>query len=169
MKKHLFLLPICFLLCLSGCATQSYRDDRTASEVLSEVERAVSSDATFHRAEEDYLSASAFEEDVERLRQQVTDWAVALSDRSDSYPDEIAVFHVGDRLDDRVQDVAEAVRRHGESLRLRLGDYFRMYAPTQLPKLENVSVKVCGRYVLLTVLDEQQTQAAQKAFEKALQ
>ena len=169
MKKRIFLLPICLLLCLSGCATPSYRDNRSAADVLADVERAMPTETPYRRAEDDYLSESAFGEDLDILQQQVMDWAVALSDRSDCHPDEIAVFRVGNTPNDRVRDVSDAVKRHGDSLRSRLGDYFRMYAPEELPKLDNVSVKVCGRYVLLTVLDEQQTQAAQKAFEKALQ
>ena len=166
MPKYTFILvPLCVIVCLSGCASAAYRDDRTASEVLSCVEQAIPTDTPYRRAEDDYVSASAFGDDLELVQQQVSDWAIAPSQRTDLYPDEIAVFHAAGNP----KQVAAALRRHGRSLTDRLSDYYRMYAPEQLPKLGNVSVKVCGRYVLMTVLDEQQTQAAHKAFEETLQ
>ena len=168
-KYSAFLSVLCLLLFLSACSPAAvYRDDRSAAEVLADVEKAVPSEAGYRSVEDDYLSPSTFGEDLTLLRSHVTDWAVAVSDRSDSNPDEILVFHVREATPEQLRAVTDAVRRYGESRRARLADYYRMYAPEQLPKLENLSVKVCGNYVLLTVLDEGQTKKAQAAFEQAL-
>ena len=169
MKSCAIPIFLCILLTLSACSTTAYRDDRTANELVSCVERAVPSEDGYRLVEPDYLSASAFGEDLDLIRTHVTDWAIALSDRSDTHPDEILVFHVKDGAPDTLRAVTDAVLRHKDRLRQRLGDYYRMYAPEELPKLESASVKVCGNYVLMTILDEQQTRTAHAAFEQALQ
>ena len=169
MKSYTIPLFLCVLLTLSACSATAYRDDRSAADLVSRIEAAVPTEDGYRPVEPDYLSASAFGEDLDLIRTHVTDWAIALSDRSDTHPDEILVFHVKDGAPDTLRAVTDAVLRHKDRLRQRLSDYYRMYAPEELPKLENASVKVCGNYVLMTVLDERQTQTAHAAFEQALQ
>ena len=168
--KTLHAIPIflCILLTFSACSTTVYRDDKTATELVACVEQAVPTESGYRSVEPDYLSPSAFGEDIDLIQTHVTDWAIALSDRSDAHPDEILVFHVPGGAPDTLRAVTDAVVRYKERLKQRLGDYYRMYAPEELDKLENASVKVCGNYVLMTILDEQQTRAAHTSFETAL-
>ena len=163
------LILCCLSVFLPSCSPSvTYRNDLSATELMTRVEVAAPSEAGYRSVEEDYLSPSTFGEDLDLIRRHVTDWAVAVSDRSDSHPDQILIFRTEGDDSNSLRAVTDAVRRYGEALQVRLGDYYRMYAPEELSKLDNLSVKTCGRYVLLTVLDEAQTKAAQTAFEQAL-
>ena len=160
-----------FMLCLCAALTacspaRTYRNDYTAAQLMNDLAEAVPSEAGYRAVERDYL-ASNLGDDAKLIEQHVTDWDVRVSDRSDAHPDQIMILHVND-ASDQLPAVTDAVHRYGEILQTRSRDYFRMYAPEEVSKLDNLSVKVCGNYILLTVLNEQQTAKAHAAFERAL-
>ena len=121
-----FVLFLC--IPLTACSTAaSYRDDRSAAELMTKIKAVVPSEAGYRSVESDYPD-SAFGDDADTIKRNVSDWSVLVSDRSDAYPDQIMILHV-DGASNQLSAVADAVRRYGDTQQTRSRDYFRMYYP----------------------------------------
>lgn len=160
----LLLSLACLLI---SCGSTEWRDDLSAGQAAGLVSAAVSGSAGGrHTADEDFISESSFGAGRAVLFEKTDSRVILLSDRSDVNIDEIGVFHVASAAD--VNAVRDVLKDYIASQKLRMKSLLESYNPTEIPKLDNASVKVCGQYVMYTILSAADTEAAQTAFEQAL-
>ncbi len=169
MKKHLhtavltLILTAALLLC--ACAGGSFRNDLTAADVADKLTAALPQTGR-HAVADDYISYSAFGEDKDLLLEKTDSHVILIADNSDMNIDEIGVFHVTSASD--VAAVRALLEEYTAAQALRWKDLLVGYNPGESPKLDHAGVKVCGQYVLYTVLSGADTETAQSEFEKLL-
>ena len=156
-----------FLLSAVACDGGNWRDDLTAESLSITVKAAIPAEDGWNTVSGAYISPSSWGEDYADYLALVSDYTIVISAESDMNVDEMGIFHVKDAGDAaKIKSFAES---YLTAYKLRMAPLLESYNQAELPKLECAEVKVCGSYVLYTVLSAEDTAAAQNAFEKALE
>ena len=159
------LLTLCLLLPLSACGT-NYRNDLTAITLCHAVKNALPAGEGWSEVSKGYISSSDWGEDFLDYLDLTSEHLILISAESDMNVDEIGVFHVAKASD--VKAVKGFVENYVAAKQQKMKSLLESYNPAELPKLDAADVKVCGNYVLYTILSEADTATAQFAFETAL-
>ncbi len=165
-RRALPLLLVAVCLLLTACGKSNYRDDLTAAAVLDSVSAVIPSESGYTAADGSYINESMWGEDYDDLLEDVANYRILLSVKSDVNIDEMGVFLV--READDVGDISRIVKEYVSAQQMRYKDLLASYNPDELPKLDNAKVTVCGRYVLYTILGESETVQAHNTFESTL-
>lgn len=172
-KRKMKKLCICFIFLglltflTAGCApTKTYRHDVTSGEVMDTVLASIPDMDGYRPVGEGYVCRSLWGDGYEDLTQKTADYRIMLSQNADMNINEVGVFRVRDVAD--VDELAETVETFVEGQRARYAGLLSAYNPTELPKLEEAEVEVCGRYIFYSILSEKDTAKAKKAFETAV-
>ncbi len=91
-------------------------------------------------------------------------YAVYSTDTSDI--DEIGIFH--SKSKDDAEDIAEECREYIDDMKENSKSFISSYAPNELPKLENATVRRFGNYVVYTVLDGDTADAVFESIKETL-
>ena len=169
MMKKVLLLSLAILMILSlltACDSNKYRDDLTSAQVMDSIKAAIPSEEGYRQVSNSYISASMWGENYTILLENVSDYCIIVSEKSDVNIDEVGVFHVKDSS--KVTELKAIVEAYVEGQTLRFRDLLASYNPDELPKLEEAEVEVCGNYVYYSILSEARTEAAENAFKSAL-
>ena len=168
---RLCICALCALLLLSATACDSasgnWRDDLTSAALNDTIQAALPAEDGWEGVSDDYISPSAWGEDYADYLALVVDHTITVSAESDMNVDEIGIFRAKNAKDAaKLKKFAES---YLQATKLRMAPLLESYNQAELPKLDCADVKVCGSYVLYTILSAEDTAAAQSAFEKALQ
>lgn len=169
MIKKILTLSLALLLVLAAlvsCGGTQYRDDLTSAQVLDSVKAAIPSEEGYRQVSDAYISASTWGENYTVLLENVTDYSIIISEKSDVNIDEVGIFHVSDSA--KVEELKAIVETYVEGQTLRFRDLLISYNPDELPKLDEAVVVVCGNYIYYSILSEERTAAARTAFETAV-
>ena len=167
--KRILLLSLSILMILSlltACGGSKYRDDLTSAQVVESIQAAIPAEEGYRQVSGGYISASMWGENYSTLLENVSDWCIIVSEKSDVNIDEVGVFHVSDSA--MVSSLKAIVETYVEGQTLRFRDLLASYNPDELPKLEEATVIVCGNYIYYSILSESRTEDAKVAFEDAL-
>ena len=170
MMKRILLLSLTLLMILSlltACGGNKYRDDLTSAQVMDSIKAAIPSEEGYRQVSDAYISASMWGENYTVLLENVHDYCIIVSEKSDVNIDEVGVFHVKDSA--KVAELKAIVEAYVEGQTLRFRDLLVSYNPDELPKLDEAEVEVCGNYIYYSILSEARTEAAQNAFEQAIE
>ncbi|MBE6652596.1 MAG: DUF4358 domain-containing protein [Ruminococcaceae bacterium] len=168
LRSTLCLLCVALLLCAVSCDNGGdWKDDLTSASLSTTVKSAFASEDGWETVSSDYISPSAWGEDYADYLALVVDHTITVSAESDMNVDEIGIFRAKNAKDAaKLKKFAES---YLQATKLRMAPLLESYNQAELPKLDCADVKVCGNYVLYTILSAEDTAAAQSAFEKALQ
>jgi len=149
-------------LLLSSCTSRtSYRDNVSCKELT---EKAVFS--LFQSKNTEY---SAYTEDELSLflniPETVTNFSVIYSTDVNDI-DEIGIFHCVDEKS--AKSFSEHLSRYLANERSEQKAFIASYAPREIPKLENSSVKTYGKYVIYTVLNTEDEEKIRTMLENEL-
>ena len=160
------LLALAMALPLVACNGGSYRDDLTAAQLTDDITAALPAGDGWRQVSDSYISPSSWGEDYADYLAKVADYRILVSENSDMNVDEVGVFVCKSAQD------AKAVKKFAENYlaakALQLKPLLESYNPDELPKLDNATVTVMGRYVVYTILSTADTATAGSAAEKAL-
>lgn len=151
---------------LTGCSKADYRDDLTATQVMDKLLAAVPAENGYRRVSDAFISGSTWGDEYTELLDMTADWHIVVAEDSDTNINEIGVIRV--KNPDHADAAAAIVQAYVTAQQLRLPDLLEMYNPDELPKVGNAEVKVCGNYILYTILDSDATDTAQRTFEDTL-
>lgn len=168
MKRLLLLsLALCMILtAFTACYGSKYRDDLTSAQVMEQIKTAIPSEEGYRQVSDAYISASTWGDQYTVLLENVHDYCIIVSEKSDVNIDEVGVFHVKDSA--KVEQLKAIIETYVEGQALRFRDLLASYNPDELPKLEEAEVEVCGNYIYYSILSEARTELAENAFEAAL-
>lgn len=166
MKRILSVMLAMLLLTASliSCGA-NYRDDLTPAQVMKSVLDAIPLEEGYRQVSDSFISESSFGTFYTVILEN-TDHYIAVSEKSDMNVDEIGVFHV--KSGDLTEDVKVIVSDYVKARTRQYEDLLISYNPNELPKLEEATVVVCGKYVYYSILSEARTSAAKAAFENTL-
>ena len=160
------LLALTMALPLVACNGGSYRDDLTAAQLTDGITAALPAGDGWRQVSDSYISPSSWGEDYADYLAKVADYRILVSENSDMNVDEVGVFVCKSAQD------TKAVKKFAENYlaakALQLKPLLESYNPDELPKLDNATVTVMGRYVVYTILSTADTTTAGSAMEKAL-
>ena len=160
------LLAATLLLSLASCGGGKYRDDLTAAQLTDGITAALPAGDGWRQVSDAYISPSSWGDDYADYLAKVTEYRILVSENSDMNIDEVGVFVCKTEKDAKaVKDFAES---YLAAKALQLKPLLESYNPDELPKLDNATVNVMGRYVVYTILSSADTTTAGSAMEKAL-
>lgn len=168
--KRIFILSLAILMILTAlvsCGGDKYRDDLTSAQVMETIKAAIPSEEGYRQVSENYISASMWGENYTVLLENVSDYCIIVSEKSDVNVDEVGVFHVKDKA--KVPELKTIVETYVKGQVECLGDLLESYNPGELPKLEEAEVEVRGNYIYYSILSEDRTDDAEDAFETLLE
>lgn len=142
---------------------EKYRDDLSAEDIVDEIEDALPSLDGYREVDKDYVSRMNFGDGYEELINAAADWHIVISERSEANADTIGVFRI--RESSGLGGALSAVETYLSAQKLRLGTSFANYVATEQPKIDNAKVKVCGNYILFTILERNRSDVAERTFE----
>ena len=168
MKRILpLLLAVLMLLSVfTSCNGTKYKDDLTSAQVMESIKTAIPSEEGYRQVSDAYISASTWGDNYQTLLSNVHDYHIIVSEQSDINIDEVGVFHVKDSA--KIDELKAVVETYVEGQALRYRDLLVSYNPDELPKLDEITVWVCGNYIYYSILSEARTTAAKAAFETTL-
>ena len=160
------LLTFILILPLVSCEGGKYRDDLTATQLTDSITAALPAGDGWRQVSNAYISPSSWGEDYADYLAKVEEYRILVSENSDMNIDEVGVFVCKTEKD------AKAVKGFAENYltakAAQLKPLLESYNPTEMPKLDNATVTVMGRYVVYTILSSADTATAGSAAEKAL-
>ena len=160
------LLALTLILPLVSCDGGKYRDDLTATQLTDSITAALPAGDGWRQVSNAYISPSSWGEDYADYLAKVEEYRILVSENSDMNIDEVGVFVCKTEKD------AKAVKGFAENYltakAAQLKPLLESYNPTEMPKLDNATVTVMGRYVVYTILSSADTATASSAAEKAL-
>ena len=160
------LLAATLLLSLASCGGGKYRDDLTAAQLTDGITAALPAGDGWRQVSDAYISPSSWGDDYADYLAKVTEYRILVSENSDMNIDEVGVFVCKTEKDAKaVKDFAES---YLAAKALQLKPLLESYNPDELPKLDNATVNVMGRYVVYTILSSADTTNAGSAMEKVL-
>ena len=160
MKKHVVWLLIFSLLCMASCRQAHYREDISCQAITATLCESLGSDEEFLPFGEEQIRFSF--ENTDRYADQ----SLVYSARSENI-DEIGVFFA--KSDEDVPELRRICEQYVETLREEQRAFVASYAPREAVKLDTATVRVFGRYVLYTVLSEEDCRRVLEAMEQTLQ
>ena len=160
------LLALILILPLVSCDGGKYRDDLTAAQLTDSITAALPAGDGWRQVSNAYISPSSWGEDYADYLAKVSEYRIVVSENSDMNIDEVGVFLCKTEKD------AKAVKSFAENYlaakTLQMTPLLKSYNPDELPKLDNATVTVMGRYVVYTILSSADTATAGSTAEKAL-
>ncbi len=162
----LFLVTACILPLFASCGNTAYRSDIPSAAVMDAVTAAVPAQDGYTPAGEGYINASMWGEDYQTLLDSLTDYRILISGNSAMNVDELGIFRVKDGGD--LKAVTAIVKEFTEAQKLRYKDLLASYNPSELPKLDQTRVTVCGPYIFYTIFADDATDKAHNAFCEAV-
>ena len=160
MKKLMIALLSLSLLVSFGCRQRpQYRDDVLCTTITTEVCDELSREEVFLSFGEEHMRVSF--ENTDRY----ADKSLVYSEASENI-DEIGVFRA-EREED-VEELRRLCEQYVTSLREDMRAFVESYAPREAAKLDRAEVKVFGRYVVYTVLSDQDRTEAYEEIEELL-
>lgn len=162
-----FTLTILMILTALVSCGDKYRDDLTSAQVMDTIKAAIPSEEGYRQVSDGYISASMWGDQYTVLLENTVDHCIIVSEKSDMNIDEVGVFHVKDGVN--IQELKAIVEAYVEGQALRFRDLLISYNPDELPKLDEAEVEVCGNYIYYSILSEARTEAAENAFEGAIE
>ena len=159
MRKGFVFLLILSLLCTVGCRQVSYRDDVLCETITTAVCEEIEDDEEFLPFGEDHIRFSF--EGTDRF----ADKSLVYSVRAENI-DEIGVFLA--ESDEDVDELRRLCEQYVTTLREEQRAFVASYAPREATKLDAADVHVFGRYVVYTVLSEDDREEAFETLEEML-
>ena len=159
MKKHVVWLLIFSLLCMASCRQAHYREDISCQAITATLCESLGSDEEFLPFGEEQIRFSF--EDTDRF----ADKSLVYSVRSENI-DEIGVFLA--ESDEDVDELRRLCDQYVTTLREEQRAFVASYAPREATKLDAATVRVFGRYVVYTVLSEDDREKAYEKIEELL-
>ena len=160
------LLTLTLILPLISCDSGKYRDDLTATQLTDSITAALPAGDGWRQVSEAYVSPSSWGEDYADYLAKVETYRILVSENSDMNVDEVGVFLCKTEKD--VKAVKSFAENYLAAKTLQLKPLLESYNPDELPKLDNATVTVMGRYVIYTLLNSADTATAGSTAEKAL-
>ena len=168
--KRILLLALAILMTLTlvtACGGDQYRNDLTSAQVVESIKATIPTEEGYRQVSDRYISASMWGEKYTVLLDNITDYCIIVSEKSDSNIDEVGVFHVKDKS--MVQELKTIVEAYVTAQTSHFRNLLVSYNPGELPKLDEAEVEVCGNYIYYSILSEARTETAEQAFENALE
>lgn len=159
MRKWLVFLLIFSLLCAAGCRQAQYRDDVSCEAITDAICEKIKDDEEFLPFGEEHIRFSF--EDTDRF----ADKSLVYSARGENI-DEIGIFLAGS--DEDVDELRRLCAQYVNTLREEQRAFVASYAPREATKLDAATVRVFGRYVVYTVLSEDDRDKAFETIEERL-
>ena len=160
------LLAFTLILPLASCDGGKYRDDLTAAQLTDSITAALPAGDGWRQVSNAYISPSSWGEDYADYLAKVDEYRILVSENSDMNIDEVGVFLCKTEKDAKA--VKSFVENYLAAKTLQLKPLLESYNPDELPKLDNATVTVLGRYAVYTILSSADTATASSAVEKAL-
>ena len=160
------LLALTLILTLISCDSGKYRDDLTATQLTDSITAALPAGDGWRQVSDAYISPSSWGEDYADYLAKVDEYRILVSENSDMNVDEVGVFLCKTEKD--VKAVKSFAENYLAAKTLQLKPLLESYNPDELPKLDNATVTVMGRYVIYTILSSADTATAGSAAESAL-
>ena len=160
------LLTLTLILPLISCDSGKYRDDLTATQLTDSITAALPAGDGWRQVSEAYVSPSSWGEDYADYLAKVETYRILVSENSDMNVDEVGVFLC--KTEEDVKAVKSFAENYLAAKTLQLKPLLESYNPDELPKLDNATVTVMGRYVIYTLLNSADTATAGSTAEKAL-
>lgn len=160
------LLALTLILPLISCDGGAYRDDLTAAQLTDGVTAALPAGDGWRQVSDGYISPSSWGEDYADYLAKVSEYRIVVSENSDMNIDEVGVFVCETEKD--AKTVKSFTENYLAAKTLQMTPLLKSYNPDELPKLDNATVTVMGRYVVYTILSSTDTDTAGSAMEKAL-
>ena len=160
------LLALAMALSLIACDGGKYRDDLTATQLTDNITAALPAGDGWRQVSNAYISPSSWGEDYADYLAKVAAYRIVVSENSDMNIDEVGVFVCNSAQDTKA--VKGFVENYLAAKALQFKPLLESYNPDELPKLDNATVTVMGRYVVYTILSSADTATAASAAEKAL-
>ena len=160
------LLTLTLILPLISCDSGKYRDDLTATQLTDSITAALPAGDGWRQVSNAYISPSSWGEDYADYLAKVDEYRILVSENSDMNVDEVGVFLCKTEKD--VKAVKGFVENYLAAKTLQLKPLLESYNAAEMPKLDNATVTVLGRYVVYTILSSADTTTAGSAAEKAL-
>ena len=160
------LLALTLILPLAACNNRSWRDDVTAADLSQSITAALPAGDGWRQVSDGYISPSSWGEDYADYLAKVSEYRIVVSENSDMNIDEVGVFVCKTEKDTKT--VKSFAENYLAAKTLQMTPLLKSYNPDELPKLDNATVTVMGRYVVYTILGSADTTTAGSAMEKAL-
>lgn len=161
MRRYIRLLLICLCaLLLVACSKPKYRTDISCRELCADVVDGVDGGGEYAEYGDQHLKYE-FGDSARGAEDHCILYSVRVEDIS-----EIGVFFASDEKD--VKDIAEDCKRYIENIKEDKRAFISSYAPDQLPKLDKAEVRICGNYVMYTVLYPKDSESAYDQIKKRL-
>ena len=160
------LLTLTLILPLISCDSGKYRDDLTATQLTDSITAALPAGDGWRQVSDAYISPSSWGEDYADYLAKVEAYRILVSENSDMNVDEVGVFLCKTEKD--VKAVKSFAENYLAAKTLQLKPLLESYNPDELPKLDNATVTVMGRYVIYTILSSADTATAGSAAKGAL-
>ena len=160
------LLALTLILPLAACDGGKYRDDLTAAQLTDSITAALPAGDGWRQVSNAYISPSSWGEDYADYLAKVDEYRILVSENSDMNIDEVGVFLCKTEKDAKA--VKGFVENYLAAKAAQLKPLLESYNPAEMPKLNNATVTVLGRYVVYTILSSADTATAGSAAEKAL-
>ena len=160
------LLALTLILPLAACDGGKYRDDLTAAQLTDSITAALPAGDGWRQVSNAYISPSSWGEDYANYLAKVDEYRILVSENSDMNIDEVGVFLCKTEKDAKA--VKGFVENYLAAKTLQLKPLLESYNTAEMPKLNNATVTVLGRYVVYTILSSADTATASSAAEKAL-
>ena len=160
MKRLLCCLLLLTLLPSIGCRrTQEYRTDVSCRAITDAICDQLGDDEEYAAFGKDHLRF--FFEDTDTY----SDQSLVYSVRSENI-DEVGVFLA--KSEEDVPVLRTLCEQYVTSLREEQRAFIESYAPREAKKLDSAEVRVFGRYVVYTVLDQEEREEAHEKIEELL-
>lgn len=155
------LLALLLSLSLTACGSKKsdYRDDVSAASLSDTVSAIIPVESGYDLSDDDFLTYH-FEGNT-----AIDDYVIAASSAS-SDVNEYGILHVNDP--DKVEEIRRLADVYLTVQRDFLSSFLNTYNAAEMDKLDQMSVKVFGNYVVYTILSKEDTAAVHEAVEEAL-
>lgn len=159
------LLIACLIPLMTACGGD-FRDDLTSTTVMDTVKAAVPAEGGYEVAGNGYINGSNWGEEYEDMLDRLTDYRILVATDTSNNINELGILRAKSTGDAKA--VKSVVDDYLAATTARQKPLLEGYNPTEIPKLENAKVTVCGTYVFYTILDTDMTATAHEAFENAV-
>ena len=160
MKKFIaVILLLCTLTTVISCSKNQYVDDRSCKDVGNALVESL--DDGLEYTDFDSKHISAYFDDTEEYDDH---FAVYSTDTNDI--NELGIFHAPNK--NMADELYESCCDYIEDIQEESRAFIASYAPDELPKLDNATVKRFDNYVVYTVLPDDKAEAVYERLESEL-
>ena len=168
--KHTLRILVCLLLALSmvslaSCSGQ-WKTDVAVDTIANKLKDAARVLDGWENADSDYISASNWGDDYKEQMEKVEEYRILISSNSANNINEMGIFRLNSA--NNAKAFKGFVDAYLDTYTLRMTPILEAYNQTEILKLNNAKVTVCGTYVLYTIVSDSNTSAVHRAFEDML-